>query len=161
MTELIKKPDLVLLIDDDDAVNTLNKIILMKSGLTQNIVAVQSGEQGLEALTEFQTKNRWPGIIFVDINMPGICGWEFIERFKQKFIQFKDKCLICVLSSSLDRRDRENANKSEVVDSYLSKPLSFAALDALGKRYNQLWSESVISCFLISIFLGKHKSCQH
>ena len=138
MTELSKKPDLVLLIDDDEAVNTLNTIILRKSGLADNIVAVQSGEQGLEMLSEFETENRWPGIIFVDINMPGICGWEFIERFKKDFQQFKHRCLICVLSSSLDPRDRENAKKSDMVDSYLSKPLSIDAANSLGRKYNEL-----------------------
>ena len=138
MTELLKKPDLVLLIDDDDAVNMLNTIILRKSGLADNIVAVQSGEKGLEALSEFLTENKWPGIIFVDINMPGICGWEFIERFKKDFVQFKEKCLICVLSSSLDPRDRENAKNSDMVDSYLSKPLSIDVVTSLGKKYAQL-----------------------
>ncbi len=138
MTELLKKPDLVLLIDDDDAVNMLNTIILRKSGLADNIVAVQSGKKGLEALTEFRTENKWPGIIFVDINMPGICGWEFIERFKKDFVQFKEKCLICVLSSSLDPRDRENAKKSDMVDSYLSKPLSIDVVTSLGRKYSQL-----------------------
>ena len=138
MTESLKKPDLVLLIDDDDAVNMLNTIILRKSGLADNIVAVQSGEKGLEVLTEFQTENKWPGIIFVDINMPGICGWEFIERFKKDFVQFKDKCLICVLSSSLDPRDRENAKNSDMVDSYLSKPLSIDVVTSLGRMYSQL-----------------------
>jgi CheY-like chemotaxis protein len=138
MTELSKKPDLVLLIDDDEAVNMLNTIILRKSGLAENIVAVQSGEKGLEALMEFQTENRWPGIIFVDINMPGICGWEFIERFKKHFQQFKHRCLICVLSSSLDPGDRENAKQSDMVDSFISKPLSIDAATSLGIKYSEL-----------------------
>jgi len=138
MTELLKKPDLVLLIDDDDAVNMLNTIILRKSGLADNIVAVQSGEKGLQALTEFRTENKWPGIIFVDINMPGICGWEFIERFKKDFLQFKDRCLICVLSSSLDPRDQENAKNSDMVDSFISKPLSIDVVTSLGRMYSQL-----------------------
>jgi CheY-like chemotaxis protein len=138
MTELSKKPELVLLIDDDEAVNMLNTIILRKCGLAENIVAVQSGEKGLEALMEFQTANRWPGIIFVDINMPGICGWEFIERFKKEFQQFKHRCLICVLSSSLDPRDRENAKQSDMVDSFISKPLSIDAATSLGRKYSEL-----------------------
>jgi CheY-like chemotaxis protein len=133
-----KRPELVLLIDDDEAVNMLNSIILRKAGVAENIVAVQSGEKGLEVLTEFQTTNRWPGIIFVDINMPGICGWEFIDRFKKDFIQFKQKCIICMLSSSLDPQDRENAKKSDIVDSYLSKPLSIDAANSLGIKYNEL-----------------------
>jgi CheY-like chemotaxis protein len=138
MTALSKKPELVLLIDDDEAVNMLNTIILRKSGLAENIVAVQSGEKGLEALLGFQTENRWPGIIFVDINMPGICGWEFIDRFKKEFQQFKHRCLICVLSSSLDPRDRENAKKSDMVDTFLSKPLSIDVATSLGRQYNEL-----------------------
>jgi len=138
MMEQLKKPELILLIDDDEAVNMLNTIILRKSGVADNIVAVQSGEKGLEALLAFRTENRWPGIIFVDINMPGICGWEFIDLFRKDFIEYKDKCIICVLSSSLDPRDRENAKKYDMVDSYLSKPLSIAAANSLGQKYSQL-----------------------
>ena len=120
----LRKLDSVLLIDDDDVVNTLNSIILRKSGLVENIQSVMSGSEGLSTLSVCEKDNCWPSLIFVDINMPGMNGWEFIELFKEKFSALKKKSMICLLSSSLDPRDKEKADKSDLVDFYFSKPLS-------------------------------------
>jgi CheY-like chemotaxis protein len=118
----------VLLIDDDDVVNTLNSIVLRKSGLVENIQSVMSGSEGLATLSSCEKDNSWPSVIFVDINMPGMTGWEFIETFGDKFSTFKKKSMICLLSSSLDPRDKEKADKSDLVDFYFSKPLSLEAV---------------------------------
>jgi CheY-like chemotaxis protein len=131
----LKKLGSVLLIDDDDVVNTLHSIILRKSGLVENIQSVMSGHEGLSVLAALEKEKQWPSIIFVDINMPGMNGWEFIEHFKEKFSTYKQKCSICLLSSSLDPRDQEKANKTDVVDFYFSKPLS---LDAVHSIYNKM-----------------------
>jgi len=120
----LKKLGSVLLIDDDDVVNTLHSIILRQSGLVENIKSVMSGKEGLSTLSNYEKDNHWPSVIFVDINMPGMNGWEFIESFKEKFSAYKQKCTICLLSSSLDPRDKEKASKSDLVDFYFSKPLS-------------------------------------
>ena len=130
-----KKLDLVLLIDDDDLVNTLNTIILRQSGLVESIQAVRSGDEGFQALEVCQKENKWPAIIFVDINMPGIDGWEFITLFGEKFRAFKKKCIICLLSSSLDPRDKEKVNKSELIDFFISKPLSLEVVSDLCDKY--------------------------
>ena len=122
MTDDLKKINSVLLVDDDDVVNTLHSIILRQSGLVENILSVISGSEALSTLSACG-KEQWPSILFVDINMPGMNGWEFIERFHEKFSAYKHKCKICLLSSSLDPRDKEKANQSELVDFYFSKPL--------------------------------------
>ncbi|HEV8515821.1 MAG TPA: response regulator [Cyclobacteriaceae bacterium] len=118
-----KRLNSVLLIDDDDIVNTLHSIVLRQSGLVENIRSVMSGSEALSVLSACQEDQSWPSIIFVDINMPGMNGWEFIERFYEKFSIEKHRCKVCLLSSSLDPRDKEKADKSELVDFYFSKPL--------------------------------------
>ena len=130
----LKKLGSVLLIDDDDVVNTLHSIILRQSGLVENIRSVMSGTEGLNALSAYEKDNYWPSIIFVDINMPGMNGWEFIENFKEKFSAYKQKCMICLLSSSLDPRDKEKASKSDLVDFYFSKPLSIDAVRTICEK---------------------------
>ena len=130
----LKKLSLVLLIDDDDVVNTLHSIVLRKSGLVENIQSVMSGNEALSVLSACERDNCWPSVIFVDINMPGMNGWEFIENFKEKFSAYKQKCMICLLSSSLDPRDKEKASKSDLVDFYFSKPLSIDAVRTICEK---------------------------
>jgi len=130
----LKKLGSVLLIDDDDVVNTLHSIVLRQSGLVENIRSVMSGNEGLRVLSAYEKENYWPSIIFVDINMPGMNGWEFIENFKEKFSAYKQKCMICLLSSSLDPRDKEKASKSDLVDFYFSKPLSIDAVRTICEK---------------------------
>ena len=133
-----KKLDLVLLVDDDPVVNILNTVIIKQSGFVKEIRQADSAESALNALTLLQLEKKWPSIIFVDINMPGIDGWEFIEMLGEKFIDFKNKCVICVLSSSLDPRDRDKATQSPWVDSFLSKPLPGEAMEHLCRMYYDL-----------------------
>jgi len=123
MTDDSKQIKSVLLIDDDDVVNTLHSIILRQSGLVEKIQSVLSGSEALAILSACEKDQRWPSIIFVDINMPGMNGWEFIECFNEKFVANKHKCKVCLLSSSLDPCDKEKAEQSELVDFYFSKPL--------------------------------------
>lgn len=130
-TSKMNKPDkidLILLVDDDYVVNFLNTTIIKHTNRVEEIQSVTSGSDALEKLYEFQLDNRWPAIIFIDINMPGINGWELIDQFKEQFPMLKNKSIICLLSSSLDPRDKEKAGLSEWVDYYVSKPLTTEAV---------------------------------
>lgn len=120
--------DLVLLVDDDHIVNFLNTTIIKHTHRVGEIQSVTSGKNALDKLKEFQLTNRWPSIIFIDINMPGISGWELVELFKEKFPTLKNKSLICLLSSSLDPRDKAKAELSEWIDYFVSKPLTTEAV---------------------------------
>jgi CheY-like chemotaxis protein len=130
--------DLALLIDDDDVVNILNTIMLRQTKCVATILAIPSAEKALETLSAFQRENKWPSLIFVDINMPGMDGWEFIDHFRESFAAHKQKCIICLLSSSLDPRDKHKAEQSNMVDHYASKPLSKEVINTLWEKYTAL-----------------------
>ncbi|HEY5748203.1 MAG TPA: response regulator [Chryseolinea sp.] len=138
MTEDHQKLDLALLIDDDDVVNILNTIMLRQTGRVESILAIQSAEKALETLSAFQRENKWPSLIFVDINMPGMDGWEFIDQFRESFSAYKQKCVICLLSSSLDPRDKQKAAQSDMVDYYASKPLTKEVVHTVWKKYVEM-----------------------
>ena len=138
MTEDHQKLDLALLIDDDDVVNILNTIMVRQTGRVESILAIQSAEKALETLSAFQRENKWPSLIFVDINMPGMDGWEFIDQFRERFSTYKQKCVICLLSSSLDPRDEQKAAQSDMVDYYASKPLTREVVHTVWKKYVDL-----------------------
>ncbi len=126
--------DLVLLVDDDELVNFLNTVIIKQSGNVNTIESVTSGSDAIHKLSHYKEMNKWPAIIFIDINMPGMNGWEFVERFQEQFSTSKGDSIICLLSSSLDPRDREKATASEWVDCYVSKPLTANVVKELYSR---------------------------
>ncbi len=126
-----RKIDLVLLIDDDDIVNFLNATIIKMTHRVEEIQSVTSGNAAIEKLSELRDAGRWPSIICIDINMPGINGWELIDLLKEQFHFFKHKSIISVLSSSLDPSDQAKAEASDWIDYYISKPLTAEALNNL------------------------------
>ena len=78
-----KKLNCVLLIDDDDSTNFLHKLILQKSEISETIKVVNSAEKGLEYLNSNDENTPRPDIIFLDLNMPRMNGWEFVEEYKK------------------------------------------------------------------------------
>lgn len=134
------KLDTVLLIDDDDTVNFLNTVIIRSTGLIKNIRAVSSADIALQELNLHLNGNSWPGILFVDINMPKINGWEFLDQFRMLFKDYKKKCLVCMLSSSLDPRDQLMVNNSDMADFFIPKPLTVEVVTDLYGKYIELTS---------------------
>ena len=134
------KLDTVFLIDDDETVNFLNTVIIKSTGLIKNITAVSSAENALQELALRRNGNSWPGILFVEINMPKINGWEFLDQFRIQFKEYKNKCLVCMLSSSLDPRDQLMVNNSDIADFFIPKPLTVEAVSDLYHKYMELTS---------------------
>lgn len=125
----MKRIKKVLVIDDDQ----INNIIFEKlSGITDfadEVVTYMSAVDGLDHLQNIQ-KNREepPEIIFLDIRMPIVNGWEFLERFDNiKGTYFKDT-VIYMLTSSSDQMDVNKAKKFTIVSNYFVKPLSVEVL---------------------------------
>jgi len=138
MMIMTKKLESALLIDDDETVNFLNRIVIKTTGLFQNVTTVKSARSGLEELVTNKSTESWPNLIFVDINMPAINGWEFIDMFREKFSEYKRLCIVCMLSSSLDPRDQKKAEDSDMVDFFISKPLTEESVNDLCQRYFDL-----------------------
>jgi len=113
----------VLLVEDDDITNFLSSIALKKSGV-KKIDAVLNGEQAIAYL-----KNKCPDLIFLDLNMPVMDGFDFLE-IKQK----KGFCLatnIAILTSSSRPVDIERARSFDNIIDYLEKPLSQTKVENL------------------------------
>ena len=126
----MKKFNSILLIDDDTATNDFHKIIIKLADVTHNIHAVESGQEGLDYLAskgDYHAKENVhpkPDLIFLDINMPAMNGFEFIEEYKKMPEDQKGLHLIVMLTSSLNPDDKETAEKLSDIKEYLSKPLT-------------------------------------
>ena len=122
----------VLLVDDDDIVNSINKKIIEHADFASNVEAVTSADEAMDYL--MNCKSYLPELIFLDINMPVKNGWDFIDDFERSdFLEQKPS--IVVLSSSIDPRDREMADTFESVIDFVSKPILVGTLDKLSKAH--------------------------
>jgi len=124
----IKDLDCVLLIDDDRPTNFLHKKVIEKTGLELEVQALTSATEALDFLqstgkyADTPNVNR-PGIIFLDINMPGMNGWEFMEAYKQLTPSQKARIVVIMLTTSLNADDRERALNDDHIATFYHKPL--------------------------------------
>ena len=87
-------------------------------------------ESGLEYIqTTYRfVQNASPTVLFLDLNMPTMTGWEFLESFEQFEDEVKKRIHIHILSSSVDEGDKERAAANKYVKAYLTKPLTKEAM---------------------------------
>lgn len=126
MAEKIEKLDCVLLIDDDDATNFYHTIILEEEFIGAHIQSVRSAKEGLDFLLckgEYADYPQ-PGIIFLDINMPGMTGWDFLAEYDRLSEDILDRSVVIMLTTSQNPDDKEKAAEFPSVKEFVNKPLT-------------------------------------
>ena len=116
----------ILLIDDDPMTNFINKTVIKSEFPDYSPVIFENGP---DALWYIRKNPNTPYLIFLDINMPIMDGWEFLEALSKDTNQYN--LVIHILSSSLDTVDKRKAKESDLVSSFLTKPLKKDVLKAL------------------------------
>src|SRR3569832_2426642 len=113
----------LLLIDDNEMDNYIAKQLLEKSHLTEKITIRKSGDEALEYLDELQnTSHAFPEVILLDINMPVINDFEFLNRFSSYSRKLTDKCCVKKQSTTTDPKDIHKAKRFRLVKDYFVKP---------------------------------------
>jgi len=121
-----------MLIDDDDIFNLLNSKVIENSGMSATTLVFTSGQSAIDHLTtHLQDPAGLPDVIFVDIRMPGMDGFEFLETFHKLPADNLHQVRIFMLTSSLDERDQEKATRYAQVLGFYSKPLTQETLDEM------------------------------
>lgn len=135
-----KKINNILLIDDDTVnnfivINTLNKL-----DITENVDSVLNGSDGIEYLKKkIETDiNQIPAIIFLDINMPIMDGWEFLEEFEKFSEDIKKQSKIYMVSSSVYEDDIAKSKLYSSVIDFISKPLMREKIVDIYNNHNKL-----------------------
>lgn len=120
-----KKINNVLLIDDDTVNNFIVINTLSKLDITDNVDSVLNGADGIEYIKSVADSNKSliPSIIFLDINMPIMDGWEFLEKFEEFSEEIKKSCTIYMVSSSVYEDDIAKSKQYSTVKDFVSKPL--------------------------------------
>ncbi len=120
----------VLLIDDDKATNFFNERVVTKHEGFQQVYTVQSGLAALEYLNAVENNAATkPDLIFLDINMPAMNGWEFLIEFSKLDQRLTEGIKVILLSTSSNPDDVRESAKNHSVDDFINKPLSLNLLD--------------------------------
>jgi CheY-like chemotaxis protein len=117
---------IVFLIDDDNIYQYTARVILESTGLAKQI---QSFYNGNDAINYFSDPKNFdsetlPDVIFLDINMPIMDGWEFLEEYKQFQAKLPKPIAIYMVSSSVNSSDMQRSRSYNAVSDYLVKPVS-------------------------------------
>jgi response regulator RpfG family c-di-GMP phosphodiesterase len=112
-----------IIVDDDHLSNLICTMALKNALGNVHIKTFLSPEEGLAYIKEAYEKDQGLTILLLDINMPTLSGWDFMEQYETFSETIKDQLIIYILSSSVDKRDKEKANASKYVSGFISKPL--------------------------------------
>lgn len=116
----------VLLVDDDKATNIFNKYKLKQLGLCQSITIATNGQEAIDFLKskDEHGKNPQPDLIFLDINMPIMNGWEFLESYERLDNKEKGNVILIMLTTSEHEDDYNKAMENPNISGFRTKPLS-------------------------------------
>lgn len=110
---------------DDDPISVFGiKRSMKETDFSDDVVVYTNGQEALDGLTKMLNDgNKLPSIIFLDLNMPIMDGWEFLDDFIKIPNTNTDKVTIFIVSSSMDPRDMIKAKSYSMVNNYILKPI--------------------------------------
>lgn len=122
----------VMIIDDARIDRYMAEKIIKKYDFSNEVITVESAMDALEFLENCRTvPESLPDLIFLDINMPQMSGFDFLDEYRKFPELIKKKCIIVILSSSMHQDDRQRAMESPYVFTFLSKPINVDKLKEL------------------------------
>ena len=127
--------DCILFVDDDVATNYLNKRLVKKLGITDRVVFCKNGKEALDYLNDPAAEGYVrPSLIFLDINMPVMDGFEFLQAYEKLSADRQASQVVVMLTTSLLDTDQQKAEGFGVAE-YMDKPLTEAKLHAIISTY--------------------------
>jgi len=111
----------VLIVDDNTGILFLHELMVRESGMSENIEVFDGAEKGLTFISSNLESDR-NYIVFLDINMPKMSGWDFLETLEK--LEHNENVHVVMVTSSVNRSDREKSRRYRHVVDFVEKPLS-------------------------------------
>ena len=126
------KPEVIYVVDDDDIYQFVMKKKIEKRHKINQIRHFRNGHEALEHLSLVaDNSDQLPDVIFLDLNMPVMDGWDFLDEFMTLKARLAKKIQVYVVSSSIHIKDIERARKITDVTDYIIKPMNDKQLDKI------------------------------
>ena len=130
-----KKLNCILLVDDDPDDNFFHETVIREMDIAHKIDFATNGEEALNYLKK--QGQHPPELIFLDINMPRMNGWEFLDHYKHLDEAQKARVVIMILTTSANPDDLKKARELQGVSGFQTKPLSPEMLTAILQEHFQ------------------------
>ncbi|MCX7564953.1 response regulator [Sulfitobacter sp. F26169L] len=128
----------ILLVDDDTVTNMMHRRVIERSGRVRAIDVATDGQEALDILhADLAAGRPLPELIFLDINMPGMGGFEFLEHYAKLQINSDAQLIIVMLSTSLLEADHRRAEADPNVHCFCDKPLRLEKLLELVEEFQK------------------------
>lgn len=133
----MKKELKVLLVDDDKATNIYNEYKLKQLGFCKSIDVATNGQEAIDFLksTDAEGNHPQPDLIFLDINMPIMNGWEFLESYEALEDKEKGNVILIMLTTSVNEDDYNKAAENPNINGFRTKPLSLEMMQEIIQEY--------------------------
>lgn len=118
----------IMCIDDDPIALLVIGSCIKKAGIANEIIRMESAENALNYFRVLQDDASIPSLIFLDLNMPVMDGWDFLREFTKEFPTYVSQTKVVILSSSVDPEDKFLSEENSLVLKFLPKPISVEVL---------------------------------
>lgn len=118
----------ILLVDDDPVALFLHKAVMMKSAFPESPMCFESASKCLNFI-ESDLSQGSSYLVFLDVNMPGMSGWQFVDEIERRGLAAA--VLVVILTSSVDEADHHRARAYSGIVSYIEKPVTVSAINRI------------------------------
>ena len=128
------KPETIMLVDDDEVFSFIFEEIVHDAGLEASVFTFKTGAEAIEYLRRVRVDpdtSKIPDLIFLDINMPAMNGWDFLDEYKKLNIEQIKHSFFVMLSSSVFDSDKQHAALYKEVVDFVVKPITPADLQRI------------------------------